>query len=155
MNRSRSRRNTSRTCALAASYLTKAESSRFQWQRSDGALIGLFPSMLRTPDVARGYMNIIQAAAAVPGVSFSAREAAVLIIAARYQASFALYSHMKISKASGLSEDQVALLSVGQKPKDLEYDQSIAVDVTIQLLDDRKLSQDTWERALRAFGEPG
>ena len=111
--------------------------------------------MLRTPEVARGYMNIIRAVAAVPGVSFPAREAAVLLIAARYDASFAVYSHIEIGKASGLSEEQAALLSVGQKPKDLTPDQSTAVDVTNEILDDRKLSQQTWERAVNSFGEPG
>lgn len=112
-------------------------------------------TMLRTPEVARGYMNIIKAVAAIPGISFSAREASVLIIAARYEASFALYSHIEIGKKSGLSEEQVALLAVGKKPKDLTPDQDIAVDVTNELLDDRKLSQETWERALNTFGEAG
>jgi 4-carboxymuconolactone decarboxylase len=133
--------------------LIAAHLNTFVTQREDGALIGPFSPLLHFPELGKPSWGLIKQLIASATLPKAAREVAVLLTGARLNSRYEIYSHEHVAEQSGLSTAKVATLSAGERPSDLDEQESAAFDVTAALLRGNQLPETTYRRALRAFGD--
>ena len=61
------------------------------------------------------------------------REIAILVVGARYKASFAIYAHVAVGQSLGISLEHLATISATLKPTDFANDESVAYDIAHSL----------------------
>lgn len=127
--------------------------SGFVSAREDGALIGPFCPLLRFPRFGEPTWGLIKKLIATSRLPAEAREVAVLLTGAQFDARYEIYSHEHVASGTTLSGAKIATLSAGQRPADLTEQESAAFDVTAALLRGRQLPESTYRRAVASFGE--
>lgn len=124
----------------------------FVSKRSDGALIGPFPPMLRFPAFGRAAWTYTKALIDNTRLPKPAHEVAILATGAVFNSRYELYAHERVAEGTGLSPDKVAAIAAGQRPADLTEAEQAAYDVAVTLAGGRQLPESTYQRAVRAFG---
>jgi 4-carboxymuconolactone decarboxylase len=87
-------------------------------------------------------------------LEFDVLETAILTTARYWSQPYAWNTHVKNALAAGLSQDAIDAIEAGRPPLFATVEQSIAHDVAREILETRKLSADTYARAVAVFGEP-
>ena len=82
-----------------------------------------------------------------------AKEVAILVTGAAFDARFELYAHERVAKQAGLSDAKIAAVAAGQRPADLTEEEQAAYDVAAALTAGKQLPESTYQRALKVFGE--
>ncbi|MBM3609580.1 MAG: carboxymuconolactone decarboxylase family protein [Alphaproteobacteria bacterium] len=82
-------------------------------------------------------------------------ELAILLVARHWTADFEWYAHAKIAAREGLSDATIAAIREGRRPDDLKVDEQIIHDMVSELLVTRRVSDTSYDRAVKAFGEKG
>ena len=82
-------------------------------------------------------------------------ELAILLVARHWTADFEWYAHAKIAAREGLSEATIAAIREGRRPDALNADEQIIYDMVSEILVTRRVSDTTYARAVKAFGEKG
>lgn len=121
----------------------------------DGALLGPWGVWIQVPAVGAPMMDLIDAIRALPGLSASARQVAILVTGARCNAAYEIYAHAAAAKDAGLSDTQIVTLLTGGRPHDLDDDQRLAADVAFALGDGGPLPDPVYTAALARFGQDG
>ena len=80
----------------------------------------------------------------------------VILLAARdWTQQFEWTAHYARALKSGLSEETVHTIAEGRRPANMKEDEDIVYDFWTELNRNKSVSDATYERALRKFGEPG
>lgn len=120
-----------------------------------GALRGPFDALLRSPtigDAVQGLGAAIRYRGALPD---QVRELAILLAASEWRCSFELAAHAPIARSVGVDEEVVRAIVAGEPiaPRDGTAARLVA-DVARELFDSRRLSDETYARAVGMLGEP-
>lgn len=122
-------------------------------KREDGALVGPFAPMLRFPKFgtpAWAYTKELLQNSKLPK---PAKEVAILVTGAAFNARYELYAHERVAAQAGLSDAKIAAVAAGQRPADLTEEEQAAYDVAAALTAGKQLPESTYQRALQVFGE--
>jgi len=121
--------------------------------RGGGTAKGPFALWLRTPDLAahaNAFGSYLRHGTSVPQRLV---ELAVLIVARTYTAQYEWHAHAAHADRVGLAPDLVEAIRTRKQPVIAEEDEKIVHAVTMELTVDRKLSDETYSRAVEILGE--
>ena len=118
-------------------------------------LVGPFIPLMRSPE----FMGRLQRtgeylrfnSALEPRLS----ELAVLITARLWSQNFEWVHHRPIAEKAGLKPAICDALAEGRRPSQMAEDEAAVYDFLDELIRTRTVSDPTWERALKLFGEKG
>lgn len=118
-------------------------------------LVGPFIPLLRSPD----FMGRLQKtgeylrynSAFEPRLS----ELAILITARLWSQNFEWYAHSTIAEKAGLNPAIIAAIADGRRPAEMAADEATIWDFLDELSRNKRVSDPTYQRALKAFGERG
>ncbi|MCU1326950.1 MAG: hypothetical protein JWN34_2320 [Bryobacterales bacterium] len=130
----------------------KALAERMIKQTRSG-LTGPFNSMLRSPEMSQGLMDLYLYFRYKTGLSRSQVELAILITGREWSAPFEWYMHYPIAVQEGLSEDLLAQLREGKRPANMKPDEATVYDFSTELLRTHKVSDPIYQKALTLLGE--
>jgi alkylhydroperoxidase family enzyme len=120
----------------------------FKVEREDGALMGPWNPWLHEPALTLA----MTANAALPD---NARQIAILVVGARYNAAYELYAHVAVAEREGMSAARLAALVAGQKPTDLSREENVAFDFSHALARGGVLPEPLYRLAVDTFGQHG
>lgn len=125
----------------------------FSSARSDGALIGPFPPMLRFPEFGKAAWANVRALIENSTLPKAAHEVAILATAAAFGSRYELYAHEIVARDVGLSPAKIAAIAAGRRPPDLDPMESVCYDVASVLASGKVLPEATYRLALETFDE--
>ena len=129
--------------------------SVFKAVREDGALLGPWSVWLQVPAVGEPVRQLIEAVDAMPGLSTVTAQVVTLVAAAHFNAAYELYAHAAVAAQAGLSQEQIATLSAGEIPVDLDAEATLAAQVAARLLKGGVLPAPLFKHAIDKLGLDG
>ncbi len=115
----------------------------------------LFQPWLRAPDLADRAQKLGEYVRYKTSLGPRLSELAILIVARHWTAQFEWYSHEGPAREAGLANHVIADLAADVTPVFDNDDESVLFDFVTELHRWREVSDDTYARALAAFGEAG
>lgn len=82
-------------------------------------------------------------------------EMSILIAARHWTNNFEWAAHSTAAAKAGLSADTIAAIADGRRPPRMADEEEIVYDFCTELLQNQSVSDATYARALKKFGEPG
>ncbi len=125
----------------------------FITMREDGALLGPWGVFLHEPPVGQAHYDVIAAITALKRLSPSAKEVAIIVVGAHFNAAYELYAHAATAAAKGMDPAKIAMLAAGGRPLDLTAEEGCAFDVTTALLGGGVLPGATYRAARELLGQ--
>ena len=123
--------------------------------RKNGALIGPWNPWIRFPHIGEPMWELVKALSIDPTLPKPVREIAILVTGTHFHSGYELYAHVLIAELRGLNENTLGTIVAGQRPSDLDEEQSIAYDVASSLVSGGVLPKIVYDNAVRQFGNEG
>jgi 4-carboxymuconolactone decarboxylase len=82
-------------------------------------------------------------------------ELIILVTAREWTQDYEWYVHAPIALKQGISQEIIDAIAVGRRPSGMNEDQEICYDFTMELQRNKRVSDATYDRALKRFGETG
>ena len=119
------------------------------------SLSGPFNAWLRSPELADRLQKVGEYIRFNTTLPHRLNEFAILITAREWTSQYEWYAHYPLAIKAGLNPQVAADLAAGKRPADMQEDEKIVYDFSIQLHRDKKVSDDTFKAAVTKFGEAG
>lgn len=120
-----------------------------------GALIGPWNAMLHEPEMGGPLWALSKAAGTASAIEPSAREIAILVVGAHYNAAYELYAHVCVAEFLGMKGERLSSLCAGLRPSDLSPAESVAFDVATALVNGGVLPEPCYRLAVETLGQHG
>jgi 4-carboxymuconolactone decarboxylase len=120
-----------------------------------GALIGPWNAWLHEPEMGAAMWVLSKAVAGASAVPASAREVAILVVGAHYNAGYEIYAHTAIAKSLGMSRERLSALCAGIRPQDLDPAESAAFDTATALMRGGVLPEPIYFNTVETLGQHG
>jgi 4-carboxymuconolactone decarboxylase len=120
-----------------------------------GTMAGPYNVLLRSPemgDLAQQYGAQMRFHSSIPK---KLNELAILVTARFWNSQFEWYAHHKFALDAGLSPSVIDAISRGERPTTMGPDEEAVYNFCSELLNTRKVSDATFNRAKEKFGERG
>ena len=118
-----------------------------------GGVRGPFPALLRLPALAdrvRVLGDFVRFEGSLPA---PLRELAILMVARFWSAQYEWYAHSRHAVKAGLDPSVPEAIAKGQRPPRLSADEALVYDVCTELLYKCDVSDETFDAAVKRFGE--
>jgi 4-carboxymuconolactone decarboxylase len=118
-------------------------------------VFGPFVPLLRSPELmltAKSMGDYLRFRSALPS---RVRELAVLVVCREWTQQVEWQIHSPLALQAGLSREVVDAIADGRRPETLASDEQVAYDLSIEILRNHRVSDDTYRKAVAAFGEQG
>ena len=129
--------------------------SGFKAIAEDGALLGPWSVWLQVPKTGETIRQFIGAVERMPGLSKVAVQVVILVTGAHFNAAYELYAHAAVATQAGLSDVQIATLSAGDLPTDLDAESTLAGRVASRLVMGGGLPGPLFKQAIAGLGRDG
>ena len=120
-----------------------------------GALVGPFIPLLRSPE----FMSRLQKTGAYLRFNSSlppkVSEFVILLTSRQWTQQFEWDAHLPLALKAGVQPEVSAAMSEGRRPMGMDPDEELAYDFCTELHQDQSVSDATYERAVKRFGEQG
>lgn len=147
---------TQRTLYSAFEQATRAEEYQgFTVRNDEGAFVGPWGVMLHFPELAIPVGRFIDLCQDLPGLTERARQVVILTIAGELHSAYELYAHAILAAKAGLTRDQIAALTAGRRPVDLNPDEVMAADVAAALIQGGPMPGPLYDAAIESLGQQG
>lgn len=123
-------------------------------QRSVGQVRGPFAIGLHAPDIGERIADMVNHLLSDTRVPHNLKELAIIVIARQYTAQYEWFIHAPRAVRVGVSQDTVEAIRSGKRPDFTDEDEALVYDITIEMVENRTLSQGLYDRAVDRFGEP-
>ncbi len=142
---------------IPADALTAAQQKAVEELRSARGieLRGPWIPLLRSPEVlsrARAMGDYLRFNSALPP---RLSELVILITAREWTQNYEWQAHHDIALKAGLKAEIAAAIADGRRPDAMADDESIVYALVTELIQNKSVSDATYARAVKAFGEPG
>ena len=127
----------------------------FMASRTNRPNIGPYSLLLHMPEMAQrleALRTYIRAEASLPQ---KLQELVMISVAREMGCGFIWYAHAAPARQAGVQDDVVDHIRERRAPTGLDAEEQIVVDFTRELLQDRKVSQQTFAAATARFGQRG
>jgi 4-carboxymuconolactone decarboxylase len=111
--------------------------------------------LTRCPDLARHAQKIGEYIRFRSTLPHHIAELAILITARHWSAQYEWHAHYPIALKAGLSAALIAELAQGRRPAAMKDDEAAAYQFCTELQRDKKVSDATFNAAIKQFGETG
>ncbi|WP_342361103.1 carboxymuconolactone decarboxylase family protein [Terrarubrum flagellatum] len=118
-------------------------------------ILGPFVPMLRSPEVMLRAKRMGDYLRFQSSIGLKLNELAILVTAREWTQQFEWLLHARFAREAGLKETIIAAIAEGRRPDDLDADETIVYDFSIELHRTKQVSDATWARAKERFGEQG
>jgi 4-carboxymuconolactone decarboxylase len=125
----------------------------FKALREDGALMGPWNLWLHEPEIGKAIWALTLAMTAGASLPDNVRQIVILVVGARFDAAYEIYSHIAVAEREGMTEERLASLVANLKPSDLNADESVAFDFAYALVRGGTLPEPLYRLALKTFGQ--
>jgi 4-carboxymuconolactone decarboxylase len=118
-----------------------------------GGLRGPFHALLRSPELAdrtRHLGDYLRFEGSIPA---PLRELTILIVARFWSAHYEWNAHRKHAASAGLDPGIADAIEIGHRPPKLSADEAAVYDLISELLNDKDISDATFDAAVTRFGE--
>jgi 4-carboxymuconolactone decarboxylase len=118
-------------------------------------VFGPFEPLMRSPElmsVARAMGDYLRYQSAI-GTTLS--EFVILVAAREWSQDYEWYVHAPIALKQGIKKEIVDAVFDGRRPVGMSEDEDICYEFSIELLRNKRVSDATYARALKRFGEKG
>jgi 4-carboxymuconolactone decarboxylase len=132
----------------------KKEAEAFQAARK-GPVFGPFSVLIRSPELMTAYRIQGDYLRLKPSIGTKLSELIILVTAREWTQDYEWYVHAPIALKQGISQEIIDAIAQGRRPTGMNEDQEIVYDFTIELHRNRRISDATYERAVKRFGENG
>lgn len=122
---------------------------------ADGALVGPFNSWIHAPRIGRRLSSLGAHLRFRTSLDRRLSEVAICTVGAHWQSEFEFWAHAPMAIEHGVSESVVEALRVGEVPEFARDDDRIVHAVVHQLLNDRRVDDETYAAAEELLGEQG
>jgi 4-carboxymuconolactone decarboxylase len=132
-----------------------AERMGFQAKTEDGRFIGPFNPILFSPEIGASFLALQGVEEKHTALSGRIRQIVILSVGSVWQAAYELYAHAAAGRTVGLSDDAIRDLAAGRPPAELNEQERIAQQFTLQLAAELHVEDELYRTAAGHFGEKG
>lgn len=119
------------------------------------ALIAPFVPLLRSPELCTHAQRMGEYLRYRSAIGLRLSELAILVTARHWDQQVEWSIHAPIAQREGVSPAVVAAIAHGQAPVFARQDEQVVFEMSRQLLQDRRVDDDTWAAACALLGEHG
>jgi 4-carboxymuconolactone decarboxylase len=130
------------------------EAEAFQVARK-GPVFGPFSVLIRSPELMTTYRVQGDYLRLKPSIGTKLSELVILLTAREWTQDYEWYVHAPIALRQGISQEIIDAIAEGRRPTGMSEEQEICYDFSIELHRNRRISDATYERAVKRFGEKG
>ena len=116
---------------------------------------GPFNVMLRSPAMGDIAQELGARVRFNSGLEASLREMTILMAARHWTSHYEWYAHKSAALSAGLSADIVAAIAAGERPRSMQPSEAALHRFCSELLETKRVSDDTFAAAKDQFGEQG
>ena len=120
-----------------------------------GELVGPFIALLRSPDFMGRLQKVGEYIRYQNSLGHKLTEFTILIISRRWTQEFEWYSHYDLALKAGMEPEVLAAVRDGRRPTGMSSDEELIYDFCSELLRNQSVSDSTYARAVKSFGEQG
>jgi len=132
----------------------KKAAQEFQTARK-GPVFGPFSVLIRSPELMTANRMMGDYLRLKPSIGTQLSELIILVTAREWTQDYEWYVHAPIALKQGISQEIIDAIAVGRRPSGMNEDQEICYDFTMELQRNKRVSDATYDRALKRFGETG
>lgn len=118
-------------------------------------VFGPFEPLMRSPEL----MSISRAMGDYlrykPSIGTKLSELVILVTAREWSQDYEWYVHAPIALKQGIAKDTVDAIADGRRPTGMTEDEDIVYDISTELHHFKRVSDPTYARAVKRFGEKG
>lgn len=133
----------------------KQAAAQFQAARGSAPNAGPFGVLFRSPDLMNRVVPVSEYIRLKGILSLRIKQLIVLMAARHWTAQFEWAVQYQPSIAAGITEATIQAIRDGRRPDHLNEEETIAYDLCDELLQNRGISDVTYDRAVARFGEQG
>lgn len=122
-------------------------------QRSVEQVRGPFAVLLRTPDIGSRVADMVDHMLSETRVPITLKELAIIVIARHYTAQYEWFVHACRAREVGLGPAIIDAIRHRRRPDFSDPAETMVYDMTLEMVESSKLSDQTYDRAVSAFGE--
>jgi 4-carboxymuconolactone decarboxylase len=116
-------------------------------------LRGPWNVMLRSPEMSEGLLSLYNYFRWKTALPHPLMELAILTTAREWSAQFEWFSHYPIAIKAGVSPEILANLRVGKRPENMNPEEAVTHDFTVELCRKHAVSDATFQKAKTLLGE--
>jgi 4-carboxymuconolactone decarboxylase len=116
---------------------------------------GPFSVLIRIPELMTANRMMGDYLRLKPSIGNRLSELIILITAREWTQDYEWSVHAPIALKQGISQEIIDSIAAGRRPSGMNEDQEICYDFTIELHRNKHVSDATYERAIKRFGEVG
>jgi 4-carboxymuconolactone decarboxylase len=132
----------------------KKAAQEFQTARK-GPVFGPFSVLIRSPELMTANRMMGDYLRLKPSIGTQLSELIILVTAREWTQDYEWHVHAPIALKQGISQEIIDAIAVGRRPSGMNADQEICYDFTMELHRNKRVSDATYDRALKRFGEIG
>ncbi len=121
----------------------------------DDALMGPWNPWLHEPKIGGAIWALTKAMTMEASIPEAARQVAILVVGAHFDAAYEIYAHVAVAAREGQSAERLATLVSGSRPGDLSAEEAVAYDVAYALVGGGTLPRPCYDLAVSTFGQHG
>jgi 4-carboxymuconolactone decarboxylase len=116
---------------------------------------GPFVPLLRSPELMDRLQKVGEYLRFQSSLEQRISEFIMLVVSREWTQHFEWFVHVPLGRKAGTSEDTIAALAEGRRPTDMREDEEIAYDFCEELFRTKGVSETTYRRTVKKFGENG
>jgi 4-carboxymuconolactone decarboxylase len=120
---------------------------------SSVGLGGPYNPMIRSPVLGQRLYDLFYYLRWQTSMPTRLNEFAILIIGRQWRSQVEWFAHAPLAAKAGLSADVIAELKEGKRPTGMAEDEAVVYDFVTELTTTRKVSNETYARAKKAFND--
>jgi len=118
-------------------------------------LVGPFIPLLRSPEFMNRLQKMGEYLRFENSLGHTLTEFIILYTARQWTQEFEWESHYELAQKAGVEPDVIAAIAEGRRPAKMTEDEEIAYDFCEELHQHKSISDATYSRAVKKFGEQG
>ena len=126
---------------------------RISGQRTGGKVGGPFAVMLHAPAICDPVSQFIDQLMSNSPLPHKLKEVTILTIAQAYQAPYEWVAHERRARRFGLDDNVIKSLKIGRRPSFSDPTEKLIYDITKEMLDQRRLSDNLYKQAEETLGK--
>lgn len=120
-----------------------------------GKLVGPFIPLLRSPELMSRLQKVGEYIRYENSLSHKITEFTILLTSRRWTQQFEWDSHYDLALKAGIEPEILAAVRDGRRPTGMPPDEEVAYDFFSELAQNQSVTDATYARALKSFGEQG
>jgi 4-carboxymuconolactone decarboxylase len=122
---------------------------------SRGSIRGPYGVLLHSPDLAARVASTGAYVRFDFDMPNDLKEVVIITAASHIKSQYEFAAHARLAREAGVSEDTIKIIAQGRAPQGLSGDEEILVRYTLELLQDRKISDGTFNAVKNKWGTRG